>query len=154
MSSLLEVQVSTHYMSFILIMRLKYPCSLLSFSTPSYFWYDTKEGTTGAYVNEHGIVHQTVTLRKVDNHSVVCIGRPETKDSWFPGYSWTIAYCSIICSDRLGWKFRSVNRNDGSDPDRPRAFFGFNSITNDNHVTPRRVPFHTQRALAALLQQG
>ena len=49
------------------------------------------EGTSGTYVNEHGVVHHTVTLREVDRHSVVCIGPPETKDSWFPGYSWQIA---------------------------------------------------------------
>lgn len=108
------------------------------------------EGTTGAYVNEHGVVHQTVTLRKVDSHSAVCIGRPETRDSWFPGYSWTIAYCSI-CSDHLGWKFRRVGRSDEEDPDRPRTFWGFSSITTDEHVRPRRVSFHTRRALAALL---
>jgi len=135
-----------------IILRCKH-CGAVISQMRNVFSVGGSEGTTGAYVNEHGIVHQTVTLRKVDNHSVVCIGRPETKDSWFPGYSWTIAYCSI-CSDHLGWKFRSVNGNDGSDPDCPRAFFGFSSITTDNHVTPRRVPFHTQRALAALLQQG
>ncbi|KAL7554313.1 hypothetical protein ACHAWF_017751, partial [Thalassiosira exigua] len=111
------------------------------------------EGTTGAYVNEHGVVHQTMTLRNVDRHSVTCMGRPETRDSWFPGYSWTIAYCSI-CSEHLGWKFRKVGKIDEDDPDRPRSFWGFSSITTDNHVTPRRVSFHTRRALAALLQQG
>lgn len=104
------------------------------------------EGITGAYVNEHGVVHQTMTIRKVDSHSVVCIGRPERKDSWFPGYSWTIAYCSV-CSDHLGWKFRRVGKSDEDDPDRPRAFWGFSSITTDDHVTPRRVAFHARRTL-------
>jgi len=111
------------------------------------------EGTTGAYVNEHGVVHQTVTLRKVDSRGVVCIGRPETRESWFPGYSWQIAYCSI-CSDHLGWKFRRVDsgRGDSDDPNRPRTFWGFSSITTDEHVRPRRVAFHTRRAIAVLLQ--
>ena len=106
-------------------------------------------------MNEHGIVHQTVTLRKVDNHAVVCIGGPETKDSWFPGYSWTIAYCSI-CSDHLGWKFRKVSKSDDEyDPEnRPKSFWGFSSITTDEHVSPRRVSFHTRTALTALLRHG
>ena len=114
------------------------------------------EGTTGAYVNEHGVVHQTVTLRRVDTHSVICIGLPETKDSWFPGYSWTIAYCAI-CSTHLGWKFQKLgkrgrvkNRNSQSahgegagdeenDPDRPQIFWGLSSITTEENVAPRRV---------------
>jgi len=120
------------------------------------FSFGGSEGTTGAYVNEHGIVHQTVTIRTVDSNSVICIGPSSTKDSWFPGYSWTIAYCSI-CSDHLGWKFRRVGKSstlDEGDPDKPRMFWGFSSITTDNHVAPRRVSFHTQRALAELLRHG
>ena len=113
---------------------------------PHHLINEIKEGITGAYVNEHGVVHQTMTIRKVDSHSVVCIGRPERKDSWFPGYSWTIAYCSV-CSDHLGWKFRRVGKSDEDDPDRPRAFWGFSSITTDDHVTPRRVAFHARRTL-------
>ena len=66
------------------------------------------EGTTGAYVNEHGYIHQTMTLREVSDMSVVSIGRPETKDSWFPGYSWTMTHCSR-CFGHLGWKFLPVD---------------------------------------------
>ena len=40
------------------------------------------EGTTGAYVNEHGVVHQTVTVREVDARGIISIGYSETKDSW------------------------------------------------------------------------
>lgn len=112
------------------------------------------EGISGTYVNEHGVVHHTVTLREVDRHSVVCIGPPETKDSWFPGYSWQIAYCAI-CSDHIGWKFRSVtNRgSDDSDQNRPRSFWGFSNITTSEYVQPRRTTFHTQ-PLTALLRRG
>jgi len=114
------------------------------------------EGTTGHYVNEHGIVHQTVTLREVDPKvSVVCVGRQETKDSWFPGYSWQIAYC-YVCSSHLGWRFRKVCKTDGDeDPDRPAKFWGFSysSITTESAVAPRRVVFNrhslAMRALAA-----
>ena len=116
------------------------------------------EGTTGHYVNEHGIVHQTVTLREVDPKvSVVCVGRPETKDSWFPGYSWQIAYC-YVCSSHLGWRFRQVSKSDdGEDPERPAKFWGFScsSITTESAVAPRRVVFNRDsmagmRAFAAL----
>lgn len=109
------------------------------------------DGTTGAYVNEYGVVHQTMTLRKVDGN-VVCTGRPETRDTWFPGYSWQIAHCSI-CSAHLGWKFRMVSIGDDNDPDRPRTFWGFSSLTTDEHVKPRRVVFSPGRNIVALLQQ-
>ncbi|KAL7470864.1 hypothetical protein ACHAXS_011146 [Conticribra weissflogii] len=117
------------------------------------------EGTTGAYVNEHGVVHQTVTLRSVDNRSVVCTGRPETKDSWFPGYSWDIAYCSI-CYSHLGWQFRSVKGkrrapdppsedvDDDQDPDRPQMFWGFSAVTTEDNIAPRRV-FRSRRLESA-----
>jgi cereblon len=110
------------------------------------------DGTTGAYVNEYGVVHQTMTLRQVDGN-VVCAGRPETRDSWFPGYSWQIAHCSI-CSAHLGWKFRKVSKGDDNDPDRPRSFWGFSSLTTDEHVKPRRVIFSPGRNIVALLQLG
>ncbi len=38
------------------------------------------EGTSGAYVNEHGIVHQTTTLTDVLDGSIVCYGPAETRD--------------------------------------------------------------------------
>lgn len=65
------------------------------------------EGTTGNYVNEHGIVHQTITLRQIDENEVWYQGGPETQDSWFPGYSWTIMACDI-CGHHLGWRFQRV----------------------------------------------
>ena len=104
------------------------------------------EGTTGAYVNCHGIVHHTMTLRDIEAQSVICIGQPETKDSWFPGYSWQISYCST-CHDHLGWKFRKAGqRSDENDNhDRPKSFWGFSSVTTDERdVQPRRVQFRTR----------
>lgn len=64
-------------------------------------------GVTGNYVNEHGVVHQTITIREVNEGSVLCYGEPCEKDSWFPGYSWTIACCSA-CFSHVGWKFLRV----------------------------------------------
>ena len=36
-----------------------------------------------AYVNPHGYVHETLTVCKASNLSLV--GRPSTEHSWFPG---------------------------------------------------------------------
>mmetsp|Transcript_23652 Transcript_23652/g.36498 ORF Transcript_23652/g.36498 Transcript_23652/m.36498 type:complete len:379 (+) Transcript_23652:81-1217(+) len=38
------------------------------------------EGTSGAYVNEHGFVHQTMTLKKAVEENIWCHGEPQTKD--------------------------------------------------------------------------
>jgi ATP-dependent protease La (LON) substrate-binding domain/Yippee zinc-binding/DNA-binding /Mis18, centromere assembly len=65
------------------------------------------EGTTGNYVNEHGIVHQTITLRQIDEDEIWYQGDPVAQDSWFPGYSWTIMVCGV-CGHHLGWQFRRV----------------------------------------------
>jgi hypothetical protein len=62
------------------------------------------DGTTGAYVNKHGYIHQTITVKEVFGRNVVCLGEPEIRDSWFPGYSWTMVHCSY-CLNHLGWKF-------------------------------------------------
>lgn len=51
------------------------------------------EGTSGNYVNEYGVVHQTTTLKTSLEGAIVCVGGAETRDSWFDGYSWTISYC-------------------------------------------------------------
>ena len=118
------------------------------------------EGTTGAYVNEYGIVHQTITVRKCAARSVFCIGSRETKDSWFPGYTWTIMHCAL-CQQHLGWKFdllrqfRRGRQRDEADLeggsqqqqqeseslDRPRQFFGLSggSVTTEESLRPRRI---------------
>ena len=64
------------------------------------------DGHIGAYVNPHGQVHQTVTLRTLLRSDVVRMDRaPATaQDSWFPGYSWRIVYCRR-CGTHLGWRF-------------------------------------------------
>ena len=98
------------------------------------FTLEGAEGTTGAYVNEHGVIHQTITLRKIGNAR--CIGGAETKDSWFPGYAWTIAYCNL-CASHLGWKFHLVNRRSESEPDRPVRFWG---VSGSNVTTSTASP--------------
>eukprot|EP01034_Spumella_vulgaris_P026217 gene26217-32758_t len=74
------------------------------------------EGVTGAYVNPHGAVHQTVTVRTLSapNGGVQLDGRPCANDSWFPGYAWTIAYCGR-CFNHLGWRFTLVREEDNQE---------------------------------------
>ncbi|KAG8436081.1 hypothetical protein GDO86_007256 [Hymenochirus boettgeri] len=73
-------------------------------------------GPMAAYVNPHGYVHETLTVYKAFNVSLV--GRPSTENSWFPGYAWTIAQCKD-CGSHMGWKFSAV-RKDLS----PQRFWG------------------------------
>lgn len=149
-------------------------CSYHLSRTSNVFTVGGAEGTTGAYVNEYGIVHQTVTLRQVDEQNVFCSGSPERRDryvlwvdsfrswiqclltaifghlsllsfvcSWFPGYSWTIAYCNI-CHSHLGWKFDLVSTKGessrNSEEDRPEFFWGLSgaSITTTTRFASSR----------------
>ncbi|KAJ7569659.1 hypothetical protein O6H91_01G087600 [Diphasiastrum complanatum] len=73
------------------------------------------DGPISAFVNEHGYVHETLTLKQVRGLNVR--GRPEIVNSWFPGYAWTMADC--ICDSHMGWHFTAVTKNM-----RPRAFWG------------------------------
>lgn len=107
----------------------------------SLFTVGGAEGTTGAYVNEYGIVHQTQTVRTVDADHVFCVGNRESRDSWFHGYTWTIMHCAT-CGAHIGWKFDAirgqvpVGRND----DCPNRFFGLTggSVTIEERSAPRR----------------
>lgn len=81
------------------------------------------EGSVGAYISSGGIVHQTVTLRRLLNSChLIHHGRPEPKDSWFNGYAWTIICCGI-CTAHLGWYFTSTERSPF--PDLNNSFYGF-----------------------------
>ncbi|XP_041417639.1 protein cereblon isoform X2 [Xenopus laevis] len=73
-------------------------------------------GPMAAYVNPHGYVHETLTVYKAFNLSLV--GRPSIENSWFPGFAWTIAQCRV-CGSHMGWKFTAV-RKDLS----PQKFWG------------------------------
>ena len=135
------------------------------------------EGTTGAYVNEYGIVHQTITVRKCSSSSVFCVGDRETRDSWFPGYTWTIMHCAL-CHQHLGWKFDLLRQfreprqeaeddADGGSPqqqhqsenlDRPKRFFGLagGSVTTAESLRPRRITAEDEarRQLFELVRQA
>lgn len=108
----------------------------------SLFTIGGAEGTTGAYVNEYGIVHQTQTVRIVDSDHVFCVGNRESRDSWFDGYTWTIMHCAT-CAAHLGWKFDAI-RGQGpthNTEDRPKRFFGLTggAVTTEESSAPRRV---------------
>lgn len=67
------------------------------------------DGTVGAYVNPHGVVHQTITIRQLASRTCYILdgNQATAQDTWFPGYGWIIAYCSR-CYNHLGWKFVRV----------------------------------------------
>jgi cereblon len=83
------------------------------------------EGTVGAYVNPHGVVHQTVTIRQLVPRSFLLEGRrATTQDTWFPGYGWIIAYCAR-CYNHLGWRFvRAAGGSDAGTEGAVAAFWG------------------------------
>ena len=62
-------------------------------------------GFMSAYINPNGHVHETLTVYKAKN--LTLIGRPSTEFSWFPGYAWTIVQCRQ-CGSHIGWKFTAT----------------------------------------------
>ncbi|CAH1784300.1 unnamed protein product, partial [Owenia fusiformis] len=67
----------------------------------------TLQGPMAAYVNPGGHVHETLTVYKAQNLSMV--GGPSTEHSWFPGYAWTIVQCAH-CHTHMGWKFTATKK--------------------------------------------
>ncbi|CAA7032824.1 unnamed protein product [Microthlaspi erraticum] len=67
----------------------------------------SSDGPLGAYVNPYGYVHEIMTFYKAND--IALTGRPVKKDSWFPGYAWTIANCAT-CETQLGWLFTATNK--------------------------------------------
>ena len=98
-------------------------CGIPLAKANSLFTVGGAEGTSGNYVNMYGHIHQTITLRAIDEDEVRFQGRPETRDSWFPGYSWRIMNCGC-CVGHLGWRFVSVCGRESSSKDRPLQFYG------------------------------
>ncbi|GBG76201.1 hypothetical protein CBR_g21950 [Chara braunii] len=65
------------------------------------------EGPISTFVNAHGCVHETMTLQRATGLELE--GEPETENSWFPGYAWTIAHCAR-CRTHMGWRFTAVQQ--------------------------------------------
>jgi hypothetical protein len=126
-------------------------CAIPLARTSQIFMVGGAEGTTSAYVNGHGFIHQITTLRKVIYKNRISFREfPSTENSYFPGYSWLITCCDR-CESMLGWKFQKValydrqnESDDGADdnnnsnneggskrvidrdtPERPPYFYGF-----------------------------
>ncbi|CAK9881905.1 unnamed protein product [Sphagnum jensenii] len=76
----------------------------------------SSDGPITAYVNAHGYVHETLTLARA--RGLILAGQPQTTNSWFPGYAWTLAECTA-CAEHMGWRFKAVAKET-----RPRAFWG------------------------------
>ncbi|KAH9570350.1 hypothetical protein CY35_02G035200 [Sphagnum magellanicum] len=76
----------------------------------------SSDGPISAYVNEHGYVHETLTLSRA--RGLILAGQPQTANSWFPGYAWILAECTA-CAEHMGWRFTAVAKET-----RPKAFWG------------------------------
>ncbi|QDZ25476.1 hypothetical protein HOP50_17g80160 [Chloropicon primus] len=79
-------------------------------ATSSDIFKMNREGATGVFVNNHGALHDIVTIHEVQG--VDLQGGPETAHSWFPGYAWTIAVCDH-CGNHLGWRFTRCSQGGG-----------------------------------------
>jgi hypothetical protein len=101
-------------------------CETIIGSTASLFAVGGAEGTSGAYVNVHGIIHQTLTLQNAEEANLYYVGSSEIRDSWFPGYAWTITLCRY-CLHHLGWKFEIVDQSILPTSHRPYQFWGFSA---------------------------
>ena len=100
-------------------------CSTRLTTSGQIFAVEGAEGATSTYVNDHGAIHQIMTLRQVDETKIGFQGRASIENTYFPGYCWLISYCRN-CYSHLGWKFQKVD--DSPDKtDRPESFWGFMS---------------------------
>ena len=137
-------------------------CGIALADTAQIFVVGGAEGTTSAYVNGHGFIHQITTLRRVLHEPTHLSFRdlPSTENSYFPGYSWWITCCNR-CGSMLGWKFQKVDTDPDGDttdatdddsedgrprrapvdpdtPERPPYFYGF--MASNVKIISRRNP--------------
>ena len=89
-------------------------------------------GSTGAFVNPHGYVHDMLTVSGGSN--LFAQGAPVTRDSWFQGFAWQIAHC-LSCFSHAGWLFTAAPgaARDAQGARLPKAFWGLRqgSFTHD-----------------------
>ncbi len=124
-----KLQNEQLYAAMIHCMQCKSPLAF----TYDMFTVDGADGTTGNYVNEYGHVHQTITLRSIDEDGVWYQGQPQTQDSWFPGYCWTIMACAV-CGHHLGWKF-TTNVAASGNINHPKRLTSFYGVSAANIIT-------------------
>lgn len=80
----------------------------------------TGEGAVAVFVNPAGFFHDIVTVRVATG--LLLVGPAVAEDSWFVGYTWTIAHCAP-CGAHLGWQF------DAADDVSPPVFWGLRRIS-------------------------
>lgn len=79
----------------------------------------SSDGPLGTYVNPHGYVHATITVKNATGLALE--GSPSKVQSWFPGYAWTIAACGE-CDSNIGWLFSTTKKHL-----QPKSFWGIRS---------------------------
>ncbi|CAI6360372.1 unnamed protein product [Macrosiphum euphorbiae] len=78
------------------------------------------EGPQSTYCNSWGIIHEMITVTKLDDDlDVISVGSPSTECCWFPGYKWTVILCPN-CQSHLGWSYLA----DENLTITPRVFYG------------------------------
>lgn len=77
----------------------------------------SKQGYMAPFLNPGGVIHETLTVYKIKNCSMVRMP-PCAQHSWFPGYGWQICNCAN-CGNHIGWKFTSMSSNL-----KPEKFWG------------------------------
>jgi cereblon len=77
----------------------------------------SKQGYMSPFLNPGGVIHETLTVYKIKNCSMVRMP-PCAQHSWFPGYGWQICNCAN-CGNHIGWKFTSMSSNL-----KPEKFWG------------------------------
>jgi cereblon len=94
----------------------------------------TARGTAGGtFVNPGGHVFQVLTLREVDPAHVLVETMRSIEDTWFAGYTWSVAHCTS-CYQHLGWRFERVESTR-----MPAAFFGFRRAALTRSREPQRI---------------
>lgn len=76
----------------------------------------SQNGAQNSFINPNGFIHDTLTVLKVRGVTQEAFWSQEF--TWFPGYEWRYAYCSL-CRQHLGWCYRSIDRKT-----KPHKFFG------------------------------
>ncbi|CCI44896.1 unnamed protein product [Albugo candida] len=95
-------------------------CGSIVANSEDIFSFASSETVTGTFVNPNGFVHQVMTLQRICQESTSIDNLRCTRDSWFPGYAWSIIHCRS-CFNHLGWQFDIID----STVDQLAQFFAY-----------------------------
>lgn len=76
----------------------------------------SQSGPQCSFVNPGGYIHDTLTVKST--RGLFQEAGWEDLFSWFPGYKWRMAHCSI-CGRHIGWCYKHIDAKT-----RPKRFFG------------------------------